>query len=93
MGSGFIAIVNQKGVDLIHPQTGAITYLNTRKGSLHINTDNIGSVTLDPQGRLVAAEKNGIIIYDVPRESSLAPITLIESIKLFTNEVDTTRQH
>lgn len=93
LGSGFIAIVNQKGVDLIHPQTGAITYLNTRKGSFHINTDNIGSASLDPQGRLVAAEKNGIIIYDVPRESSLAPITLIESIKLFTNEVDTTRQH
>ena len=93
LGSGFIAVVNQKGVDLIDPKTGRISYLSNRNGLLQINTDNIGSVSIDLQGRLLAASNKGVISYDVPEKNNLLPITIIESVKLFSTEINTALQN
>lgn len=92
LASGYIAVVNKKGVDLVNPNTGLVSYLNSNVGIGQLNADNLGATTVDNNGYLLATGSNGFVNCDVPMGSNQQPVTLIESIQLFLNNIDTAQK-
>lgn len=92
LGSGNIAVVNKNGIDIIEPNSGRISYLSSANEIGTINADNLGAVSLDNRGRMLIAGEKGIIAYDVQPGSIHYPQTIIRSVSVFGNEIDSSRR-
>ncbi len=89
--AGNIIIVHKMGLDILDPQTGNISYLNSSQGLPKINAEDLGAVTQDSAGRVMVNTVSGILSYSFPENSLQKPTTLIESVQLFLKEIDEDR--
>jgi len=88
--AGNIIIVHQKGLDILDPATGSITYVNSNQGIGIINAEDLGAITLDTAGNVMVSTVNGILSYHHPKNSLQKPTTIIESVQLFLQDIDET---
>ena len=85
--AGNIVIVHKKGLDILNPITGNISYVSSNKGITLINAEDLGAITQDPSGNILVSTTNGILSYS-PAENILPiPTTVIESIQLFLSNI------
>lgn len=89
--AGNIIIIHQKGLDILDPATGSITYVNSSQGIGIINAEDLGAITLDTAGNVMVSTKNGILAYHHPKNSLQKPTTIIESVQLFLQDIDETK--
>jgi hypothetical protein len=85
---GNIVVVHPSGLDIIHPQTGNISYINGAQGIIDVNTD-MGAICSDSCGNIFVATQNGILKYTALPGIQPMPVTIIESIQLFLKDIDT----
>ena len=85
---GNIVVVHPSGLDIIHPQTGNISYINGAQGIIDVNTD-MGAICSDSSGNIFVATQNGILKYTALPGIQPMPLTIIESVQLFLNDIDT----
>jgi ligand-binding sensor domain-containing protein len=85
---GNIVVVHPSGLDIIHPQTGNISYINGAQGIIDVNTD-MGAICSDSSGNIFTATQNGILKYTALPGIQPMPVTIIESIQLFLKDIDT----
>ncbi|MEO6669469.1 MAG: two-component regulator propeller domain-containing protein [Ferruginibacter sp.] len=81
--AGNIIIVNKKGLDILDPVSGNISYLGGNQGVSMINAEDIGAVTTDTSGNVMVSTMKGILTYSLPPNSVQKPKALIESVQLF----------
>ena len=85
---GNVIIVNKKGIDVLHPQTGTISYFNNKQGiPEEINTD-VGTVAQDTSGNIILSTAHGIVRYNPIENTRNYPKTIIENVQLFLNDID-----
>ena len=84
---GNIILVNKKGLDVLNPEKGTISYINNQQGIGDVNTD-MGSVTQDTAGNIVITTLGGIVIYTPVENTADRPKTIIENVQLFLTDVD-----
>ena len=89
--AGNIIIVHQKGLDILDPVTGSITYVNSNQGIGIINAEDLGAITLDTAGNVMVSTINGILAYHHPKNSLQKSTTIIESVQLFLQDIDETK--
>ena len=87
-GSGNIIVVHKKGLDILNPETGNISYITASQGLSEINVQDIGAVTKDTSGNIMVSTVNGILTYSSQPNTLQKPITIIESVQLFLNDLD-----
>jgi ligand-binding sensor domain-containing protein len=93
INSGHIVIVHKKGLDVLNPETGRLSYLNSNTGLATVNAENLGAVTTDSLGNILITTIEGIVSFSLPERSSQKPFTVIESVQLFLKEIDTSATH
>lgn len=86
--AGNIIIIHKKGLDVLDPQTGNISYLTTNQGLSLINAEDLGAVTRDTSGNVMVSTVNGILTYSFPENSIHRPTALIESVQLFLKDIN-----
>jgi ligand-binding sensor domain-containing protein len=84
---GNIILVNKKGLDILNPEKGTISYINNKLGIDDVNTD-MGSVTQDTAGNIVLSTRKGIVVYTPLEHATDRPETIIENVQLFLTDVD-----
>ncbi len=84
---GNIIIVNEKGIDILNPDNGSITYLNNTQGIGEINTA-IESVTTDLSGNILLSTANGIVVYSPVAKTIQQPKIIINSVQLFLQTIN-----
>jgi ligand-binding sensor domain-containing protein len=84
---GNIIIVNEKGIDILNPATGSISYLNNAQGIPGVNTA-IESVTTDSSGNILLSTLDGIVVYSPVAKTVHQPATIITGIQLFLQAID-----
>jgi ligand-binding sensor domain-containing protein len=89
---GNIIIVNEKGIDILNPETGNVSYLNNAQGIGAINTA-IESVASDSSGNILLSTQNGIVIYSPVPKTILQPQTIIKSVQLFLQNINKDSLH
>ncbi len=85
--AGNIIIVNKKGLDILNPETGNISYITTSQGIATVNAEDIGAVTKDTSGNIMVSTQNGILTYSYPENTLQKPTALIESVQLFLKDI------
>ena len=91
-GLGNIIVVNEKGIDILNPESGLITYLNNAQGIGDVNTA-IESTATDSSGNILLSTENGIVMYTPIANTVQQPKTIINSVQLFLQPVDTSGMH
>jgi ligand-binding sensor domain-containing protein len=84
---GNIIIVNEKGIDILNPATGSVSYLNNAQGIPDVNTA-IESVTTDSSGNILLSTLDGIVVYSPVAKTVHQPATIITGIQLFLQAID-----
>jgi ligand-binding sensor domain-containing protein len=85
--TGQILIIHEKGIDILDPQTGTVSYLNNSEGISDVITD-IGGITQDTAGNILMATASGIVRYVPVSNTVRLPKTVIDNIQLFFNDLD-----
>ena len=85
--AGNIIIIHKKGLDILNPETGNISYLNNSQGIGTVNSEDLGAITQDLSGNVMVSTSNGILIYQHPKKSLQSPVTIIESVQLFLKDI------
>lgn len=91
--SGNIIIVHKKGLDILDPETGNISYINNSQGIGTVNAEDLGAVTLNAEGNVMVSTSGGILTYRHPAQTISYPVTVIESVQLFLNDIDENNKH
>ena len=91
--AGNIIIVHRKGLDVLNPLTGNISYVTASQGLSEINVQDIGAVTKDTSGSIMVSTVNGILTYSSQPNTLQKPVTIIESVQLFLNDIDDDASH
>jgi ligand-binding sensor domain-containing protein len=89
---GNIIIVNEKGIDILNPETGTVSYLNNVQGIAAINTA-IESITTDTYDNILLSTVNGIVKYCPIAKTNQQPKTIINSVQLFLQVINKEEQH
>ena len=80
--SGNIIIAHKKGIDILNPANGNISYINNTQGIPELSTD-MGTVTRDQEGNILFTSIAGILEYSSTGQRSSQPFTILENIQLF----------
>ncbi len=91
--AGNIIIVYKKGIDILNPQTGKVSYINASQGIKEINVQDLGSVSQDTSGGVLVSTLDGILYYRASENTIHQPQTILESVELFLQPVDTGASH
>lgn len=91
-GLGNIVIINEKGIDILNPENGLVSYLGNAQGITDINTA-IESAAADAAGNILLSTADGIVVYTPIANTLLQPKTMITSVQLFLQPVDTATMH
>ncbi|MFN8250801.1 MAG: two-component regulator propeller domain-containing protein [Ferruginibacter sp.] len=83
---GNIIIINEKGVDILNPVTGTVSYLDNVQGITDINTA-IESSTKDTAGNILICTAAGIAVYAPANNTELKPRTILDEVLLFLKPV------
>jgi ligand-binding sensor domain-containing protein len=84
---GNIIIVNEKGIDILNPETGSVSYLNNTQGIATVNTA-IESVAADISGNILLSTVDGIVVYSPLAKTIQQPKTIINSVQLFLQTIN-----
>jgi ligand-binding sensor domain-containing protein len=90
--AGHIIIVHKKGLDILNPSTGSISYLDNSQGIGTVNAEDLGAVTQDSSGNIMVNTSNGILTYSFPPDAVQQPNAIIESVQLFLNDINDNRK-
>ena len=85
--AGNIVIANENGFDILNPETGVISYLNSIQGINGASTD-AGNITRDNEGNIFLATSNGIIVYSAAENNITQPKTIIDNVMLFLKDIN-----
>ena len=91
--AGNILIVYRKGVDILNPATGQVSYLNDNQGIKEINIQDLGSVSQDTAGGILVSTSEGILSYRPLVSGMHRPETVMEGAALFLDPVDISAVH
>lgn len=91
--AGNIMIVYKKGIDVLNPETGKISYLNNNQGIKEINVQDLGSVSQDTSGGIVFSTSDGIMYYNPVPNAIQQPQTILENASLFLQPVNIANAH
>jgi ligand-binding sensor domain-containing protein len=89
---GNIIIVNEKGVDILNPENGLVSYVNSTQGIAEINT-GMGSAAADAAGNILLCTVNGIAVYSPIAKMVQHPKTIINNVQLFLQIIDKNTVH
>jgi ligand-binding sensor domain-containing protein len=89
---GNIVVVHKEGLDIIEPETGKIFYINSVQNT-PIITDDLGAICTDSSGNIFVSTTKGILQYSALSGVRNYPKTIIETVELFLNEMDTSSSH
>ncbi len=85
--TGKVIITHDKGIDILNPEKGTVSYLNNSEGITEVNTD-IGAITQDTSGNILIPTASGIVVYSPVANTTHRPKTIIENVQLFLNDLD-----
>ncbi len=85
---GNIVIIHKKGLDILNPVTGRISYINKNKGINHLNVEDLGAVGQDEAGNIYMSSPEGIVVYKPQSLILQQPKTILESVQLFLNDLN-----
>lgn len=91
--AGNILIVYKKGIDVLDPETGQVSYINTSQGIKEINVQDLGTVSQDTTGGILVSTLDGILYYRPLPNAMHSPQTIMESAALFMDPIDINKQH
>ena len=91
--SGNVLIVYKKGIDVLNPVTGQVSYINGSQGIKEINVQDLGTVSQDTSGGILVSTLDGVLYYHPVPDAIHTPKTFIEGAALFLDPVDITSQH
>lgn len=91
--AGNVLIVYKKGIDVLNPATGQVSYINSSQGIKEINVQDLGTVTQDTAGGILVSTSDGILYYHPSPAAIHSPQTFLESAALFLDPLDINRQH
>ena len=91
--AGNILIVYKKGIDILDPVSGQVSYINGTQGIKEINVQDLGSVSQDTSGGIVVSTFDGILYYHALANAIHQPQTILENIALFLDPVDISDKH
>ena len=91
--NGNIIIVHKKGLDILNPETGDITYLSSNQAIGSINAEDLGAVATDSAGNILVSTTKGILTWSPPPVAIQKPMPVIESVQLFLNDIDDNRSN
>jgi ligand-binding sensor domain-containing protein len=89
---GNIVVVHKHGLDIIDPVKSNVYYINAVQGINDISED-LGAVCTGADGNIFIATKKGIASYTALNRISNFPKTVIETVQLFLNDIDTAAMH
>lgn len=90
---GNIIIVYKKGIDILDPETGQVSYFNANQGIKEINVQDLGTVSQNPSGGVLVSASDGIICYQPVAKAIHQPQTILESAALFMKPLDLNASH
>lgn len=82
-----IIIINEKGIDILNPVTGTVSYLDNTLGITDINT-GIQASTSDTAKNILLSTAGGVLLYAPVANTVLKPITVLDEVQLFLNPVN-----
>ncbi|MEO5646937.1 MAG: two-component regulator propeller domain-containing protein [Chitinophagaceae bacterium] len=84
---GNIVVIHKKGIDILNPLTGLLTYLGSNQGIGEVNVQDLGSVAKDSSGNIYFSSSEGIIRYTPVSSLVHKPVTIIEDVQLFFSSI------
>ena len=90
---GNILIVYKKGIDILNPETGQVSYLNGNQGLKEINVQDLGTVAQDSSGSILVSTTDGIVCYHPLANAVRQPRTILENVQLFFSDIDKDSLH
>ncbi|MDB5198391.1 MAG: hypothetical protein JWO92_354 [Chitinophagaceae bacterium] len=91
--TGNILIVYKKGIDILDPATGQVSYINGSQGIKEINVQDLGTVSQDTSGGVLVSASDGILYYRPLPNAIHRPQTILESVALFLEPIDINALH
>jgi hypothetical protein len=91
--AGNILIVYKKGIDVLDPATGQVSYINGNQGIKEINVQDLGTVSQDTSGGMMVSTSDGILYYHALPNAIHRPQTILESVALFLDTTDISVKH
>jgi len=91
--AGNILIVYKKGIDLLDPATGQVSYINGSQGIKEVNVQDLGTVSQDTSGGMLVSTSDGILYYHALPNAIHRPQTILESVALFLDTTDISAKH
>ncbi len=91
-GQDNIVIVNQKGLDILNPVTGTVTYVGSNYGIEAANAEDLGCVAQDSAGAIYFSTPAGIAVYNSAGSKVQQPHTILEGVRIFLDDIDTAGQ-
>jgi ligand-binding sensor domain-containing protein len=91
--AGNIIIIYKKGIDILDPKTGQVSYINGSQGIKEINVQDLGTVSQDTSGGVLVSTLDGILYYRASPNTVHQPQTIIENAALFLESFDRTTTH
>lgn len=83
---GNIIIINEKGIDILNPATGTVSYLDNTQGIAAVNS-GIAASTKDSAGNILLSTATGVLVYAPAASTVLKPATILDEVLLFLNPV------
>ena len=80
---GNIVVVHKKGIDILNPANGLVSYLGANQGIGDVNVQDLGTVVKDSSGSVYFSSSSGIIRYTPVTTTLHNPKTVIEDVLLF----------
>jgi Y_Y_Y domain./Two component regulator propeller. len=91
--AGNILIVYKKGIDILNPQTGQVSYVNGNQDIKEVNVQDLGTVSQDTSGGILVSTSEGILYYHPLANAIHRPQTILEGAALFLDPVDINTVH
>ena len=85
---GNIIIVYKKGIDILNPETGQVSYLNGNQGLKELNVQDLGTVAQDSSGSILVSTTDGIVSYHPLENAIHQPKTILENVQLFFSDIN-----
>lgn len=91
--SGNVFIIYKKGIDVLNPETGQVSYIDGNQGLKEINVQDLGSVSQDTAGGVLVSTLEGILYYRLFPGMVHQPQIFLEGAALFLEPIDISKVH
>ncbi len=90
---GNVVIIHKSGLDILDPVSNTIAYIGPELGVQNLNVEDLGAVAQNSEGNIFMSAPGHVIQYTPRHIISQQPKTLLESVQLFLNPIDTAESH